>query len=129
MTPSRSAVWLFGSLLCMALIIAIPICAEAEDDPLRHGHALLIGVWAYTGSQWPRLEEIKLQISQLEKGLASNFDEIEILPNPTFAQLDNGLRGFLRRYGNDPGGRLLIYYAGHGYTELDSMRNEYRGYI
>jgi Caspase domain len=120
-----------GTLLAVA--ISSPQYANAQvnaaDDPLRHGHALLIGVSNYTDSHWPVLGDIKLQMEQLKIGLARNFDDVQVLPNPSFDELDSGLRKFLRQHGNDDGARLFIYYSGHGYTETDLRRNEFRGYI
>lgn len=103
--------------------------AHADDDPLRHGYALLIGDWAYNDSRWPQLDDVRLQIDQLHAALSPHFDHVEVLPNPTFEQLDVGLRRFLRIRGNDERARLFVYYAGHGYTETDFVRNERRGFI
>jgi len=101
----------------------------AEDDPLRHGHALLIGVWNYTDRNWPRLDDIQLQLEQLRGGLAPHFDDVVTLRNPTTEELRINLIDFLNKRGNDPTARLLIYYAGHGFTETSRMRNTHRGFI
>jgi CHRD domain/Caspase domain len=101
----------------------------AQDDPLQHGYALIIGTWAYSDQRWPRLDDISLQIQQLKIAFTPHFDEVQLLPNPTFEQLDVGLRQFLRTRGNQDNARLFIYYAGHGYTETNLSRNEFRGYI
>jgi hypothetical protein len=115
-------------VLCLACLSQSSPAAE-RADPLRHGHALIIGTWVYSDSRWPRLDDIDLQMQELKNGLQSQFDDVQVLRNPRFDRLDSGLRGFLRSYGNDPGARLLVYYAGHGYTEPDLHRNEFRGYI
>jgi hypothetical protein len=102
----------------------------SADVSLRPDYALLIGVPAYDDSQWPRLDDITLQIEQLKTGLAPYFRyPIEVMVSPNFADLNAGLDKFLRVHGNDNAARLFIYYSGHGYTETDLVRNEYRGYI
>jgi Caspase domain len=116
-----------ATILFTAMALSVP--GYAQDDPLRHGDALIIGTWAYSDARWPRLDDIRLQIDQLRSGLKAHFDAVQVLSNPTFDQLDSGLRRFLRIRGNDENARLLIYYAGHGYTEVDLGRNESRGYI
>jgi hypothetical protein len=118
--------------ICLAVQLAVAVWsfpAVGQDDPLRHGHALIVGTWEYSDPQWPRLDDVHLQIQQLEVALKPHFDDVQLLLNPTFDQLDAGLRRFLRTLGNDDNARLFIYYAGHGYTEVNSGRNEYRGYI
>ena len=117
--------------LVLLLIRPTPVAAQfaAQDDPLRHGYALLIGNWAYSDFRWPPLADIQMQLTQLKSTLGAHFDDVQVLPNPTFTQLDRELRAFLRLRGNDNDARLFIYYAGHGYTETDLSRNEQRGYI
>jgi hypothetical protein len=115
-------------MVCL-LVVTTPPRAVAQDDPLRHGSALIIGTWAYSDRRWPPLDDINLQIKTLQMALRPHFDEVQVLSNPTFDQLDGRLREFLRGKGNDGTARLLIYYAGHGYTETDLARNEQRGYI
>jgi hypothetical protein len=52
--------------------------SRTSDDPLRHGHALLIGNSHYRDSRWPALDDIPLQIDALQKGLQAHFDTIFI---------------------------------------------------
>jgi tetratricopeptide (TPR) repeat protein len=99
----------------------------ALDDPLRHGHALLIGNSHYKDRGWPQLDDIPLQLAQLEKGLKVHFDNVEVVQDIDAVPMLNKLNDFLRTYGNDSNARLFIYYAGHGYTEI--QLNENRGYI
>jgi tetratricopeptide (TPR) repeat protein len=97
------------------------------DDPLQHGHALLIGNSHYKDRGWPQLDDIPLQLAQLEKGLKVHFDNVEVVQDIDAVPMLNRLNDFLRTHGNDSNARLLIYYAGHGYTEI--QLNENRGYI
>jgi hypothetical protein len=100
---------------------------RASDDPLRHGHALLIGISHYKDPRWPQLDDIPLQLTQLEKGLKDHFDTVEVVQDLEAVPLLNKIFDFMRTYGNDSGARLFIYYAGHGYTEI--QRNQTVGYI
>jgi hypothetical protein len=117
------------AFLWFAILVAGPGLARAEEDPLRHGNALLIGVSAYVDPRWPPLNDIQLELERLKAGLAPNFDNIETLIDPDWSDLSKGLRRFLRKYGNEKNGRLFLYYAGHGYTEKDIIRGQYRGLL
>ena len=103
--------------------------STASDDPLQHGHALLIGIAHYQDNNWPPLEDIPLQIQALRKGLEPHFDSVEFALDLTAAQLRVRLETFLATYENETNSRLLIYYAGHGYTETILEYNEKRGFI
>jgi Caspase domain/Sel1 repeat len=116
----------------LATAIPSPHRADAQappvsDDPLRHGSALLVGNSHYRDASWTRLDDIPLQLAQLEKGLKGHFDTVKVLQDLEAIPLLARINDFVREYGNDSNARLLIYYAGHGYTEI--QRNEYRGYI
>jgi Caspase domain len=102
---------------------------SGSDDPLRHGHALLIGNSQYRDRAWDQLLDVPLQLDELEKGLKSHFDTVEVVKDLEIDALRQKVNGFLRSYGNDSNARLFIYYAGHGYTETLLPFNENRGYI
>src|SRR5262249_41076621 len=123
-------------LFIVALLVAAISSAERtdaqvsqSDDPLRHGHALLIGNSHYRDSRWPQLDDISLQLDALRKGLEPHFDTVQVEKDLETEQLRAKINIFLRSYGNESDARLFIYYAGHGYTEVIRQRNEYRGYI
>src|SRR5271166_5478936 len=101
---------------------------SASDDPLRHGHALLIGISKYDDRHWPALEDVPLQVEQLRRGLQVHFDTVDTALDLDSDSLGRRIANFLQKYG-DPTSRLFIYYAGHGYTELIPERNELRGFI
>jgi hypothetical protein len=100
---------------------------QASDDPLRRGHALLIGNSHYEDRGWPQLDDIPLQLKQLKEGLEFHFDKVEIAENLKTDKLLETIKRFIKENGNKASDRLFIYYAGHGYTEV--IRNENRGYI
>jgi carboxyl-terminal processing protease len=124
---------LFISLVFLASLLfqdgAQAQVSSLSVDPLRQGHALLIGNSRYRDRRWPQLYDIPLQLSALEKGLKFHFEHVEVAQDLETEQLRSRINSFLRNYGNKGNARLLIYYAGHGYTELVEQRNEYRGYI
>jgi hypothetical protein len=101
--------------------------STVSDDPLRHGHALLIGNSQYEDRRWAALYDIPAQLRALELGLANHFDKVEVVQNLPTERLRQKINSFIREYGNDSNARLFIYYAGHGYTEV--IRNETRGFI
>jgi TPR repeat protein len=101
--------------------------SPASDDPLRHGHALLIGNSHYRA--WPQLVDVPLQLDELAEGLKIHFDTVDVAKDLETDPLRQKINRFLRSYGNDSNARLFIYYAGHGYTEPILAYNEMRGYI
>src|SRR5262245_23488368 len=98
---------------------------RALDDPLRHGHALLIGTSHSTNPTWTRLDDVPLQLAQLEEGIKVHFDTVQVVRDLEAIALLGRINDFVREYGNDANARLFIYYAGHGYTEI--QRSENRG--
>jgi hypothetical protein len=58
---------------------------SAPDDPLRHGHALLIGNAHYR--DWPQLDDVPVQLDELAKGLQNHFDTVETVKNLETIQL------------------------------------------
>jgi cyclase len=80
---------------------------QATADPLRHGHALLIGNSNY--SNWPRLDDVPLQLDELAAGLKSHFDTVQVAKDLKIEPLRQRINGFLRSYGNDSNARLFIF--------------------
>ncbi len=99
-----------------------PAAAEVPEDIqqlLHHrGHALLIGVSDYK-SGWPQLPNVKNDLQDLKAGLEPYFETVDIVPNPTVAQLRDRMGEFLLGQWNKPDERLFIYYAGHGFTDFN----------
>src|SRR4051812_9022187 len=116
------------TLVAAVYLIAIglglrPAVAEIPDDIraslTARGHALLIGVSNYEKDRWPRLSSIDGDVEDLKKGLSAHFATVEVLKNATSDQIRAKLRDFLIRQWNQPDGRLLIYYAGHGFNDFN----------
>lgn len=96
---------------------------------LRHrGHALLIGVSHYTEGL-DQLPSVNKDLQDLKEGLDPYFDDVEVLPNPTVAQLTSKLKAFLLEKWNKPTERLFVYYSGHGFTDFNDASRLNNGYI
>jgi hypothetical protein len=93
------------------------------------GHALLIAVSKYDKDAWPELRSVIADIDDLKKGLAPHFTTIETLINPKSDIIRNKLREFMTGQWNKPDERLLVYYAGHGFTDYNINSRTYTGYI
>jgi uncharacterized caspase-like protein len=92
------------------------------------GHALLIGVSRYTGG-YDQLPSFTKDLQDLKEGLDPYFQNVEILPNPTVAQLTSKIKAFLLETYNKPKERLFIYYSGHGFTDYNEASRLNVGYI
>lgn len=97
------------------------------DDPLRRGHALLIGNARYR--EWPELNQIPKQLNELAQALKNHFETVEVAADLETEPMRQKINSFLRSFGNDRNARLFIYYGGHGYTEAVPERNANYGYI
>jgi Tol biopolymer transport system component len=123
-------------LLCWGLLWLLvglsPVAAQIPEDIqqlLQHrGHALLIGVSNYkTG--WDRLPNVKNDLQDLKAGLEPYFETVDVVQNPTVAQLRDRMSEFLLGQWNKPDERLFIYYAGHGFTDFNQSSRDNNGYI
>jgi len=107
--------------------------AQVPDDIraslIGRGHALLIGVWKYDDNAWPELRSVTADIEDLAKGLTPHFASVDTLINPTTHDISFKLREFMTGQWNRPDERLLIYYAGHGFTDYNINSRIYTGYI
>jgi hypothetical protein len=96
---------------------------------LQHrGHALLIGVSDYA-SGWPQLPNVKNDLQDLKAGQDPYFETVDIVPNPTVAQLRDRMGEFLLGQWNKLDERLFIYYAGYGFTDFNQSSRDNDGYI
>lgn len=106
---------------------------SVTTDPLyKESHALVIGVSQYTGG-WPNLPGVKADLEAVTQVLQKYGFHVVIVENPTLSELERAYRDFVVRYGLGTDNRLLLYFAGHGYTHKPSYAtndpNEWMGYI
>ena len=82
-------------------------------------YALVIGASRYTKG-WSTLNGVNVDVEKVSAVLKEHGFHVETLINPTKDRLDQTIRSFIGRYGIKAGNRLLVYYAGHGYTEKNN---------
>jgi hypothetical protein len=86
-----------------------------EVSLYKESHALLIGISEYDNG-WDDLSGVKEDIPAVKRALESHSFEVEVEENLTGRQLEAAIKTFIRKHGEEPGNRLLIYFAGHGHT-------------
>ncbi|GGF53263.1 SUMF1/EgtB/PvdO family nonheme iron enzyme [Alteromonas lipolytica] len=97
----------------------------AYIDGYSSSHALLIGVSDYTNG-WPDLESVPSEVAEFKSYLESTgFNSVTTVENPSSVELHLAIDRFFDRYGYDDNNRLLVFFAGHGY----SMNNRSKGYL
>ncbi|MCI5157220.1 MAG: caspase family protein, partial [Candidatus Electrothrix sp. AUS1_2] len=102
--------------------------SQGTEQILYHqSYALLIGVSDYTAG-WPDLPGVREDIAAVERILKQHNFTVTKVSDPDRKNLDAALEKFIQDYGLDEGNRLLIYFAGHGYTIKKKYGGE-MGYI
>ena len=99
----------------------------AEIDLYDESYALVIGVSKYTNG-WRALPGVSRDVTAVNAVLTKQGFTVKVITDPTFTQMDQAIRDFISEYGLKQRNRLLIYFAGHGYTELRSDGRDL-GYI
>ncbi len=79
-------------------------------------HALVIGNDLYTGA-WPRLSNAVKDARLVAKALEAKGFKVTLKTNLKSKELTDALETFFYETGQDPEARLLLWYAGHGYSE------------
>lgn len=92
---------------------------DSDDDPMdlyTGSYALVVGLSKYTNG-WDNLSQIPGELKQVRDALEQHgFDVTMALDLPTKRHLEQAFLDFRDKYGYNPGNRLLVYYAGHGYS-------------
>lgn len=84
-------------------------------------YALLIGVGDYTNG-WPDLGTVRPEMTRVATLLKTKGFEVRTVFDPTSKTLKDQFEKFLDDYGYESSNRLLIYFAGHGYTRNDGNK-------
>ncbi|MBO6541205.1 MAG: caspase family protein [Rhizobiaceae bacterium] len=81
-------------------------------------HALLIGASHYqANATWFDLPGVEKDVAAVGKVLAEKHGfEVTTVMDPTKEDLETALAEFAAKNGSDENARLIVYYAGHGYT-------------
>jgi formylglycine-generating enzyme required for sulfatase activity len=94
--------------------------ADAPNDQritlYAKSKALVIGIDGYDGRNWPQLSNGIRDAEEVAKGLAAQGFEITLKKNLKSGELEDSLKYFFHHEGDDPDTRLLLWFAGHGYT-------------
>jgi TonB family protein len=101
---------------------------EAREIKLYDAsYALVIGNGNY--KYWDSLNGVKSDVSAVEKALKENGFTVETAMDLDSRSLSQRIGQFVNDYGYEKNNRLLIYYAGHGYTQNSIGDDRELGYI
>jgi len=93
-------------------------------------HALVVGVSRYRDPYWPTLGGVPEDVAEVSKALAqSGFQVKPVVLNPDSRKLKEVLSSFMANEGQIKNARILIYFAGHGYTVLSETSGRTEGYV
>lgn len=93
----------------------------------QESHALVVGASAYRAG-WPALPGVRDDIPAVEAALARHGFAVEVVRDPDGDRLRRVFREFIVRHGQGADHRLLVYFAGHGYTQRLAYGGE-MGYL
>ena len=106
------------------------IVRDAADQTVvlyDRSYALLIGVSDYTAG-WKDLPSIPGELAQVESVLNEHDFEVTRVLNPTEDELRQSFERFIDAHGYVENHRLLVFFAGHGYSRSLSDGRQ-RGYL
>ncbi len=100
----------------------------------ERSYALLIGVSSYDSPEWTALPSIPEEINRVEAALRKHGFQVKQVLNPGEDDLKRAFENFIDSYGYDEKNRLLFFFAGHGYTRMNSTdnstpKNSMKGYL
>jgi tetratricopeptide (TPR) repeat protein len=100
---------------------------EVESVRLYEGsYALVVGAVNY--KYWPRLDGVRRDVPAVRTVLERHGFKVEEVLDPTGDVLLARINKFINDHGLYPDNRLLIYFSGHGYTEVSGDGRKF-GYI
>lgn len=100
---------------------------EQEIRLYKGSYALIVGEGKYN-SGWPSLSDVPNDVEAIKNALKSQF-LVETALDLTGSEIKNRISKFIDDYGYEAENRLLIYFAGHGYTLKSATGERERGYI
>src|SRR5262245_1697495 len=129
-TNFRLTRWIMiGALLAAAILslhsvtgqkrgqgVKIKVETGQEIDLYDESHALVIGVSDYNNG-WKKLPGVVADVAQVSAVLERQGFRVVKLMNPARAEFDGAIQRFISQCGLKERNRLVIYFAGHGYTE------------
>jgi hypothetical protein len=122
----RIPVWA-ATLLAALMVVAAPtpVGAQPASDVSRlydGSYALLIGVSRYDARKWAPLSRIPAELDQLSAVLTSHGFRVTRLADRADSRTVKGaIEKFINDHGYQPNARLVVFFAGHGYTRRDGQ--------
>ena len=101
------------------MIVTVPTSSATPGRDFRlyrRSYALVIGIDDYTAG-WLKLANGVRDAELIAEELSRRGFEVDLLLNPTSAELRGGILSFLVSKGGDEESRLLVWFAGHGHTK------------
>ena len=130
---------LFG-ILCVALVLSIvnklfwqhdkqiSVYTETGEIALyNESYALVVGNGSYTNG-WDPLDGVPEDVKEVATALEKHSFTVTLKTNLKKADFDAAFEAFIRK-GKGKDNRLLFYYGGHGYTEINKQTGEEFGYM
>ena len=130
---------LFG-ILCVVLALSvvdelfwqrgmtISVHTETGEIPLyNESYALVIGNGSYTNG-WDPLDGVLKDVRDVATVLEKHGFTVTMRTNLKKPDFDAAFKAFIRK-GEGKANRLLFYYGGHGYTEINKLTGEESGYL
>ncbi len=107
-----------ASLLCGLLAASLSAGAaagpaESAITPYTTSHALVIGNDAYR-APWPRLENATKDARLVAGALRAKGFDVTVKTDLGGDALEGTLKSFFAAHGGDRGGRLVVWFSGHG---------------
>lgn len=99
--------------------VVLPNETGEQTQLYQNSHALLIGVSDYQNG-WPDLPGVRKDMALVQEALEQNGFEVTAVTDPSSVDLKKIFDLFVSLYGRDPENRLLIYFAGHGHSQLQT---------
>ena len=99
--------------------VVLPNEAGEQAQLYQNSHALLIGISDYQNG-WPDLPGVRKDMALVQEALEENGFEVTPINDPSSEDLKKIFDLFVSLYGRDPENRLLIYFAGHGHSQLQT---------
>ncbi len=109
------------SMIIFVCISSLCLSLTGAAQPVRpetmyaESHALVIGVSNYTNG-WRDLRGVKQDIPEVQSVLKNHGFQVQVVWDPASAELRDAFTAFIARHGRSYDNRLLVYFAGHGYT-------------
>ena len=123
----------FRPMALMALsFLALPAHTLATGLEVKDGqgsvlvgyaesHALVIWAGEYRNPFWKRLTNLREESTQVAQALSSHGFQVSVVANPTSTELRSSIESFIQRHGFKSDNRLVITFAGHGWTRKGDL--------